>query len=169
MNLKTFLLAAAALNAVAGISAASAHERKIERDRTCVCTWNSADDRVAPMPPEPPLPPLPPTPPTAPEGYWEMPVPPPGAHVQVFRHRTREGESNVIYRVVREHRDGADANADHKITHREFMERAEKHFKERDKNGDGVLDESEMEVMPFVAPLPPLPPIPPVPPVPPED
>jgi hypothetical protein len=104
-----------------------------------------------------------------PEAYSEMPVPPPGAHVQVYRYRHGDGERDMVYRIVREHRDSADANRDGKITHREYMERAEKHFKERDRNGDGVLDESEAAVLPFVTPLPPLPPIPPAPPVPPED
>ena len=149
MKVSTFLLATAALNAVAaGLSVANAGETKVERERTCVCSWNLAD---APVPP----------------------APPPGApQVHVFRHGGGDEDRIVIYRTLRDHQDSADANGDGKVTRREFMNRAEKHFKERDKNNDGTLNESETAPMPFTVPMPPeppMPPLPPAPPVPPED
>lgn len=67
--------------------------------------------------------------------------------------------------------DAADANKDGKVTRKEFLAKAEKHFDELDRDHNGSLDKDE--VHPPLPPLPPLPgmppmaPVPPVPPVPP--
>lgn len=94
-------------------------------------------------------------------------VVPPGGHgddvdVQVFN----DGKTEKRVMVVRRHNmDGADANKDGKVSRKEFLARAEKHFAEMDKNGNGSLEGEELK--PPMPPMPPMPPVPPVPPVPP--
>jgi hypothetical protein len=91
--------------------------------------------------------------------------------VQVFNHGDGKGENRIV--IVRRHSmDNADANKDGKVSRKEFLARAEKHFAEMDKNGNGSLEGDEMHppmppMPPGVPPLPPVPPVPPVPPAPP--
>ena len=131
---------------------ASAGETKIERRETCVCTTGEG--------------------PPPPGGQsWNHEVPPPGqdgdVDVQVFRDEGR-GENRVVV-IRRSRRDGADTNKDGKVSRKEFMSRAEKHFDEMDENNDGSLSPEEAQPpMPPLPPMPPMPPMPPVPPVPPQ-
>lgn len=158
MSLRILLAAAAAL-AIAMPAAAKEkvkHKYKHKQvERTCVCTMGGPG--VAPVPPVPAVPAIPAIPPGA---NWQMHMPHPGANVMVFRD---DGEERVV--IVRKHgkrvRDSADENDDGEVSRREFMNRAERHFKERDKNNDGKLDEDEMGPMSFEIPLPPEPPEPP--------
>lgn len=91
----------------------------------------------------------------------------PGGHgddvnVQVFN----DGKTEKRVMIVRTHNmDSADANKDGKVSRKEFLARAEKHFAEMDKNGNGSLEGDEMR--PPMPPMPPMPPVPGVPPVPP--
>ncbi len=83
--------------------------------------------------------------------------------VQVFN----DGKTEKRVMIVRTHGGpgSADANKDGKVSRKEFLARAEKHFAEMDKNGNGSLEGEELH--PPMPPMPPLPPVPPVPPVPP--
>ena len=159
MNVKNILVASVALSAAAALGVANAGEKKVEH--TCVCSWNG-EGPMPPMPPVPPEPPVPPTPPP-PGAHWESQGPPGSPEVHVFR-RHGDGDDDeriFIYRTLRDHHDGADANKDGKVTKREFMDRAEKRFKDRDKNNDGTLDKGETMPEPFTMPVPPMPPEPP--------
>ena len=165
MTVRALLWTTATLGLVAAsLTAAQAHETKSERHKKverhkqmCVCTMGEADMAVPPIPPVPPVPPVP-------RGaYFNMPVPPGGPHVRVFR----DGDKERVVIIRSKHkRDGADTNGDGRVTHREFITRAEKHFKDLDEDNDGALDEEEAVPgpMPFTVPLPPMPPAPPVPP-----
>jgi hypothetical protein len=84
-------------------------------------------------------------------------------NVQVFKH-DKGGEQRVVI-VRRSYSDGADTNKDGKVTRKEFIVRAEKHFNELDENKDGAL--SKEEARPPIPPIPPVPSIPPLPPMPP--
>lgn len=135
-----------------------------EVERTCVCTMGHGPG-VAPVAPMAAIPPVPPIP-AVPHAAWQMKTPHPGgANVTVFR----DGDNERVV-IVRKHgkrfRDSADANNDGEVSRREFMKRAEKHFKERDRNGDGKLDSDELEPLHFDIPMPPEPPEPPMPPEP---
>lgn len=101
------------------------------------------------------------------DGAHVMIVPPGGegddVDVQVFN----DGKTEKRIMIVRAHGgpSGADANKDGKVSRKEFLAHAEKHFAEMDKNGNGSLEGAELR--PPMPPMPPMPPIPPVPPVPP--
>ena len=143
-NYGLLMIAAACLS-----QTASAGETKIERRETCVCTTGQG----APPPGQ---------------TTWNMESPPSGdgdndVNVQVFKD-DQGGEQRIVI-VRRSSHDGADTNKDGKVSRKEFMSRAEKHFDEMDKNDDGAL--SSEEAHPPMPPMPPMPPIPPVPPVPP--
>lgn len=87
-------------------------------------------------------------------------------NVQVFN----DGKTEKRIMIVRHGgAESADANKDGKVSRKEFLARAEKHFAEMDKNGNGSLEGEELHPpMPTMPPgMPPLPPVPPVPPVPP--
>jgi len=155
MNVRMLFGAAAALT-VAGAAVAAAKEVRIERSHTCVCTGEPGS-----VPPVAPVPPIPPMPPGA---HWQMEMQNSGEpNVYTFR-QDGDGDEQVI--IIRRHEshDSADENNDGKVTRREFMKRAEQHFKERDKNGDGKLDGKELAPKAFTMPLPP-----PAPPAPRED
>jgi hypothetical protein len=147
---------AASAAAVVLTASAGAGETRIERSQTCVCTSGQGPHAmppmpsVPPMPPVPPIPPVPPVPPT-PGASWQGGD---GQNVMVFGDGGQGEQVIVIRRHDRMH-DSADANKDGKVTRREFLDRAERHFKERDKNGDGRLDDSELAPMPHRIVLPP--------------
>lgn len=143
------LLAASA--AVVLTASAGAGETRIERSQTCVCTSGQGPHAMPPIPPVPPVPPTPPVPPVPPGASWQGMN---GQNVTVFGDGGHGEQVIVIRRQERMH-DSADANKDGRVTRREFLDRAEKHFKERDKNGDGKLDESELAPMPHRIVLPP--------------
>jgi hypothetical protein len=129
-----------------------------EVERTCVCTMGHGPG-VAPMAAIPAVPPVPPIPHRA----WRMHAPHAGGpNVMVFR----DGDDERVV-IVRKHgkrfRDSADDNNDGEVSRREFMKRAEKHFRERDRDEDGKLDRDEMEPMTFEVPMPPEAPEPPDP------
>jgi hypothetical protein len=139
------------------------HKHK-EVERTCVCTMGGPGQApLAAIPAIPAIPAVPPIPPI-PHGAWEMHMAHPGSpNVMVFR----DGDDERVV-IVRKHgkhgkrfRDSADDNNDGEVSRREFMRRAEKHFKERDRDGDGKLEGDEMAPMPFEMPIPPMPPEPP--------
>lgn len=173
MGLRILLLAGAAL--ALGVAAAQAKdkvkhkEKHIERSHTCVCSMSGPGEghvMVAPVPAVPAVPAMPP------RAMWHMAPPMGEGGPQVFTFRDGddgEEERVVVIRKGKRFRDSADADGDGKVTRREFMKRAEKHFRERDRNEDGELDESEMGPMPFTMPLLPPPPPAPAPPAPPED
>jgi EF hand len=157
MNVRMLLGVAGALT-LAGVAVAGAKEVRIERSHTCVCT---GEPGVAPVPPVPPIPPIPPG------AHWQMELQDSDApNVYMFRQDGDDDEQVVVIRRHDRH-DSADENNDGKVTRREFMRRAEKHFKERDKNGDGKLDGKELGPKNFNFPMPPPPP--PAPPAPHED
>lgn len=143
--------------AMAGEKVKHKHKYKHkEVERTCVCTMGHGPG-VAPMAAIPAVPPIPPIP----HSTWRMRMDHPGeGNVMVFR----DGDDERVV-IVRKHgkrfRDSADENNDGEVSRREFMRRAEKHFKERDRDDDGRLDRDEMEPMPFDVPMPPMPPEPP--------
>lgn len=152
------LLAAAAVVAVAAPAGAHdkvKHKHKHKQvERTCVCTMGQpGTPHVAPLPPIPAIPAVPAVPPIPPGASWQMH---PGGNVMVFRD---DGDERVV--IVRKHgtrfRDSADDNNDGEVSRREFMRRAEKHFKERDKNDNGKLDEDELGPMSFEFALPSMP------------
>lgn len=142
---------------------------KIEKNITCKTIVNGTDTKTACVPGEGPA--------------WEekdgahVMIVPRGGHgqgdgddvdVQVFN----DGKTEKRVMIVRTHNmDSADANKDGKVSRKEFLARAEKHFAEMDKNGNGSLEGDEMRPpmppMPPMAPMPPVPPVPPVPPAPP--
>lgn len=162
MSLRLVLLAAAALMLAAPATAKEKVKHKYKHkqvERTCVCTMGGHGPGVAPVAPIPPVPAIP----AVPHGAWQMHMPHAGAaNVTVYRD---DGDERVV--IVRKHnkrfRDSADENNDGEVSRREFMKRAEKHFKERDKNGNGRLDRDELEPMHFEIPMPPEPPEPPEP------
>ena len=170
MSFRILLLAGAALAVAATANAKEKIKHKEKHvERTCVCSMSGPGGHevmVAPVPPAPEVPGLPP------HSKWHMELPhhPGGPQVYAFRGDGDHDEDRVI--VIRKNkrfRDSADANEDGKVTRREFLKRAEKHYKERDRNGDGELDESELEHWDFAVPRPPRPPAPPAPPAPDED
>jgi hypothetical protein len=150
--------------ASAGEKTKHKHKHK-EVERTCVCTMGHGPGHaplaaIPAMPAIPAIPAVPPIPPV-PHGAWQMHMGHPGSpNVMVFR----DGDDERVV-IVRKHgkrfRDSADDNNDGEVSRREFMRRAEKHFKERDRDGDGKLDSDEMAPMPFEIPIPPMPPEPP--------
>jgi EF hand len=154
------LLTGAALVLAGPATAGEKHKHKHkEVERTCVCTMGHGPG-VAPVAPLPAIPAVPPVPPV-PHGAWQMHMGHPGsANVMVYRD---DGDERVV--IVRKHgkrfRDSADENNDGEVSRREFIRRAEKHFKERDRDGDGKLDGDEMGPMQFEVPMPPEPPEPP--------
>ncbi len=160
MNVRVLLGAAAALT-VAGATIAAADEtrvERIERSHTCVCT---GEPHVAPAPPVPPIPPVPPG------ARWHMELQDSNdRNVYTFRQGDGDDEQVIIIRRGRRH-DSADANKDGVVTRREFMKRAEKHFKERDKNHNGKLEGEELAPRTMDVPFPPPPP--PAPPAPHDD
>lgn len=176
MNKRVVLLSLAA--AVAA-STASAHDKdkdkvyKVERKKTCVCSFDGEGGPEGFAVPPPPPPPGAPPPPNA---SWEMQLPD-GGDVKVYRHKGgAPGEERMfVYRVRT--RDDADANKDGRITRKEFTREAERRFNELDRDDNGVLERDEARPpMPPMPPLPPMPamparpampPVPPVPPVPP--
>ena len=88
---------------------------------------------------------------------------------------TTDGKTEKRVVVVRRGLDGADENKDGKVSRKEFLARAEKHFAELDKNNNGTLEGDELHPpMPPMPPLPPgvpmlpEPPVPPAPPAPPH-
>ena len=177
MRIRALLWTTATFGFVAAsLMVAGAHETKFERHKKierhkqmCVCTMDASDAAMPPIPPIPPVPPVPPTP----GAYWNIPVPPGGPNVQYFRHGDGDEDRIVIIRA-KNRRDSADTNGDGKVTHREFITRAEKRFKELDEDDDGALSEEEAapEPMPFSMPLsppPPMAPAPAAPPAPPND
>ena len=100
-----------------------------------------------------------------------------GPNVMVFRDDDDErvvivrkhGKHGKHGKRFKRHHDSADENGDGEVSRREFMRRAEKHFKERDRDNDGKLDDDEMEPMSFTMEFrPPEPPEPPEPPMPPD-
>ncbi len=132
--------------------AASAGETRVERKETCVCTSGAGAEQ-----------------------NWQMDTednvgggPGEDVNVRVFKDG-KGGEKHVV--VVRRVEHGnADTNKDGKVTRREFLDRAEKHFAELDKNDDGALSKEEAQLpMPPLPPIPGLPPVPPVPPAPPSE
>jgi hypothetical protein len=155
--------------ATAGEKVKHKHKHKhTEVERTCVCTMGHGPG-VAPMaaiPAIPAIPAVPPVPPI-PHHAWRMHAPhhAGGPNVMVFR----DGDDERVV-IVRKHgkrlRDSADENNDGEVSRREFMKRAEKHFRERDRDEDGKLDSDEIGPMHFEAPIPPMPPEPPEPPEP---
>lgn len=129
-------------------------EKRIERSQTCVCTMGGPGEMpaVPGVPAVPPIPPVPPMPPMPPQGQWQMQTPP---NVMMFK----DGGDERVVIIQRHHkhfRDSADEDGDGKVTRREFIRRAEEHFKERDRNGDGKLDGDETTPMFFHAPMPPV-------------
>ncbi|MDZ4869983.1 MAG: hypothetical protein SGI91_21870 [Alphaproteobacteria bacterium] len=151
------LLTGAALMLAGPATAGEKHKHKHkEVERTCICTMGHGPG-VAPIAPLAAVPPVPPVP----HGAWRMHMGHPGsANVTVYRD---DGDERVV--IVRKHgkrfRDSADENNDGEVSRREFIRRAEKHFKERDHDGDGKLDGDEMGQMQFEVPMPPEPPEPP--------
>ena len=153
------LLAASA--AVLLAASAAAEEVRVERKQVCTCTmtdgkggqnWEQKSE--------------------APSAPHVVIVPPGGqsedVDVQVFKDGG-PGEQRVV--VIRRQGgpDGADENKDGKISHKEFLARAEKHFAELDRDHNGTLEKDEMHppmppLPPGVAPMAPVPPVPPVPP-----
>lgn len=132
--------------------AASAGETRVERKETCVCTSGAGAEQ-----------------------NWQMDTednvgggPGEDVNVRVFKDG-KDSEKHVV--VVRRVEHGnADTNKDGKVTRREFLDRAEKHFAELDKNDDGALSKEEAQLpMPPLPPIPGLPPVPPVPPAPPSE
>lgn len=168
--MKTKLLFATA-TAIAALQMAQADEpKKVEHKETVICTakdggavtCTSSTDGGAPVVIQ------------QTEGHQviienvEGPHGDHGDDVDVQVTRTDDGKEHRVVIVRRGGFDDADSNKDGKISRREFMARAEKHFEEMDKNHDGVL--SKEEAKPPMPPLPPMPPMPPVgavPPVPP--
>ncbi len=142
-------------------SAVAGEEVRVERKQVCTCTMTDG---------------------TVGGGTWEEKADGPGraphvrvfpdggpgddVDVQVFK-EGGPGEKRVI--VVRHHGgDGADENKDGKVSRKEFLARAEKHFAAMDRDHSGALEKDE--VRPPMPPMPPVPPVPhvaPVPPVPP--
>lgn len=152
--------------ATAGEKAKHKHKHK-EVERTCVCTMGHGPG-VAPIAPMAAIPAVPPIPPV-PHSAWRMHMDHPGeGNVMVFR----DGDDERVV-IVRKHgkrfRDSADENNDGEVSRREFMRRAEKHFKERDRDEDGKLDRDEIGPMHFEVPMPPMPPEPPEAPDPEDD
>jgi hypothetical protein len=101
-------------------------------------------------------------------------APPGGGDVEVQVFNDGKTEKRIV--MVRRGMDSADENKDGKVTRKEFMARAEKHFGEMDKNKNGALEGEELKPpmppmphTPGVAPLPPVPPVPPAPPAPPAN
>jgi hypothetical protein len=99
----------------------------------------------------------------------------PGNDVDVQVFNDGKTEKRVVIVRTKMGSDGADENKDGKVSRKEFLARAEKHFAELDRDKNGVLEKDELHppmpplppLPPGVAPLPPVPPVPPVPPAPP--
>ena len=171
MSLRVVAILAGAALMLAGPASAGEktkhkHKHK-EVERTCVCTMGHGPG-IAPMAAIPAVPPIPPVPPV-PHGAWQMHMGHPGsANVMVLR----DGDDERVV-IVRKHgkrfRDSADQNNDGEVSRREFIRRAEKHFKERDRDRDGKLDADEMGPLQFEVPMPPEPPEPPEAPDPEDD
>lgn len=166
MSLRVVALLTSAALMLAGPAFAGEAKHKREHkkvERTCVCTMGHGPGH-APIAPLPAIPAIPAVPPIPPHGTWQMHMDHPGsANVMVFR--DGDDERVVIVRKHGQHgkrfRDSADDDNDGEVSRREFMRRAEKHFKERDRDGDGKLGGDEMAPMPFDVPIPPMPPEPP--------
>lgn len=144
MSSRILMMAGAAMILAAPVVAKEKEktvEKRIERSQTCVCTMGGPGDMpaVPGIPAVPPIPPVPPVPPMPPEGQWQMHMPP---NVMMFKDGGDE-RVVIIQRHGKHFRDSADEDGDGKVTRREFMKRAEKHFKERDRNDDGKLDGDE--------------------------
>ncbi len=154
------LLTGAALVLAGPATAGEKHKHKHkEVERTCVCTMGHGP-AMAPMAPMAAIPAVPPVPPVPHMAFQMHKGHPGGPNVMVFRD---DGDERVV--IVRKHkrfRDSADENNDGQVSRREFMRRAEEHFKERDRDGDGKLDPDE--AMSFEMPEPPEPPEAPEPP-----
>jgi len=161
------LLTGAALMLAGPATAGEKHKHKHkEVERTCVCTMGHGPGAapIAPLAAIPAVPPIPPVPHMA----WQMHKGHSGGpNVMVFRD---DGDERVV--IVRKHgkrfRDSADENNDGEVSRLEFIRRAEKHFKERDRDGNGKLDRDEMGHQ-FEVPMPPEPPEPPEAPDPEDD
>lgn len=158
------LLAASAV--IALTASAAAEEVRVERKQVCTCTMSDGKDGG----------------PT-----WDQQGAPGAPHVrvipgggqgedvdvQVFKDGG-PGEQRVIV-IRRDGSDSADENKDGKVSRKEFLARAEKHFAELDRDHNGALEKDEMHppmppmppLPPGMAPMPPVPPVPPVPPAPP--
>ncbi|MBL9095573.1 MAG: hypothetical protein JNK07_01495 [Alphaproteobacteria bacterium] len=156
MSSRILMLAGAALVLAAPAVAKEKEkqvEKRIERSQTCVCTMGGPGEMpaVPGIPAVPPIPPVPPVPPMPPQGQMQTPP-----NVMMFRDG---GDERVV--IIQRHgnhfRDSADEDGDGKVTRREFMRRAEEHFKERDRNDDGKLDGDETSPLFFHAPMPPVP------------
>lgn len=160
------LLTGAALMLAGPATAGEKHKHKHkEVERTCVCTMGHGAG-MAPVAPLAAIPAVPPIP-SVPHMAWQMHKGHPGGpNVMVFR----DGDDERVV-IVRKHgkrfRDSADENNDGEVSRREFIRRAEQHFKERDRDGDGKLDRDEVES--FEVPMPPEPPEPPEAPDPEDD
>lgn len=166
------LLLATASVAVLTMAVAVAEEARVEKknDMTCTTTESANEKKVVCMSP-------------AGQGAgptWQnesgnhMMILPPGAHsqqdvdVQVLNDGDGKGERRVIIVRTRGGHDSADANKDGRVSRKEFLTRAEKHFAELDQDKNGVLEKDEMHPpMPPLPPMPPVPPVAPLPPVPP--
>lgn len=156
MSSRILMLAGAALVLAAPAVAKEKEkqvEKRIERSQTCVCTMGGPGEMpaVPGIPAVPPIPPVPPVPPMPPQGQMQTPP-----NVMMFRDGGDE-RFVIIQRHGNHFRDSADEDGDGKVTRREFMRRAEEHFKERDRNDDGKLDGDEMSPLFFHAPMPPVP------------
>lgn len=163
--MKTQLLLAASAVGLLTASAV-AEEVRVERKQVCTCTMTDGKDGGP---------------------AWEQKGEAGGPHVrvipgggqgedvdvQVFKDGG-PGEQRVIV-IRRGGADSADENKDGKVSRKEFLARAEKHFAELDRDHNGALEKDEMHppmppmppLPPGVAPMPPVPPVPPVPPAPP--
>jgi hypothetical protein len=158
------------LAAFAAASGALAHDKdkdkviKVEKKKTCVCSFDGAGGPEGfPVPPPPPGAPVPPH-----GATWEMQLPEGEGDVKIYRHKGgAPGEQRMFVYKIRT-RDDADTNKDGRITRKEFEKEAQRRFKELDRDDDGVLDRSEAQPpMPPMPPLPPMPATPAVPPAPP--
>lgn len=180
MKKRVILLSLAAFAAASG---ALAHDKdkdkviKVERKKTCVCSFDGTGGPEGYLVPSPPPPPPPPGAPVPPHGAatWEMQLP--DGDVKVYRHRSGgPGEERMFVYKIRTREDDADTNRDGKITRKEFEKEAQRRFKELDRNNNGVLERDEarpplpplppMPPMPAAPAAPPAPPVPPVPPMP---
>ncbi|MFM9865545.1 MAG: hypothetical protein ACKVRO_18285 [Micropepsaceae bacterium] len=165
--MKTQVLLAASAMVVLSAAASAAEEVRVERKQVCTCTVTDGKGTVVEektMGPGGPS--------------WQQKD---GPHVVIAPEREgddvdvqvfNDGKTEKRVVIVRRGPDGADENKDGKVSRKEFMTRAEKHFAEMDRDKNGALEKDEMRppvppmpaLPPGVAPLPPVPPVPPAPP-----
>lgn len=165
-----YLVSAAAVAALT-VSVA-AEEVRVENNMKCTTTETGNQKTVICMSGDGPPPG---------QSAPQVVVGPPGSDGDVDVQVLNDGTTERRVVIVRNRMgpDSADANKDGKVSRKEFMARAEKHFAELDRNDNGTLEKEELRPpMPPLPPLPPLPgmppmaplpPVPPVPPVPPQN